>query len=229
MLSVDGTQVTAADRRRAHSQNHLTVSSTWIRNLANIDLTATWEENTPQHGSVPAYWTLALNIGQLTCCFVTTDAGSVALQVTTTKIAVPTRRLSTSPGERSHMVETHHRAAFRFAESGNPFNHTLKRKVSAGVRRRPKPDYCGPDLRRCLSSVITVSQNRRAKTGPQAVCPLRSVIALTTAQGPRTAPRPRPRRPLGHPLPFRPCQQSENRWHLARPRKAGSDSRSPYW
>jgi hypothetical protein len=138
MLSVDGTQVTAADRRRAHSQNHLTVSSTWIRNLANIDLTATWEENTPHNGSVPAYWTLALNIGQLTCCFVTTDAGSVALQVTTTKIAVPTRRLSTSPGERSHMVETHHRAAFRFAESGNPFNHTLKRKVSGGVRRRPK-------------------------------------------------------------------------------------------
>ena len=31
---------------------------------------------------------------------------------------------------------------------------TLKRKVSAGVRRRPKPDYCGPDLRRCLSTVV---------------------------------------------------------------------------
>ena len=31
---------------------------------------------------------------------------------------------------------------------------TLLRKVSAGVRRRPKPGYCGPDLRRCLSAVV---------------------------------------------------------------------------
>ena len=143
MLSVDGTQVTAADRRRAHRQNHLTVSSTWIRNLANIDLTATWQEDTPHNGSVPAKWTLALNIGQLTCCLVTTDAGSVTLQVTTTKIAVPTRSLSTSPGERSHMVETHHCAAFRFAESGNPFNHTLKRNLSRMVEVRWQLWACG--------------------------------------------------------------------------------------
>jgi len=60
MLAVDGTQVTAADRRRAHRENHLTVSRTWIGNLANIDLTPTWEENTAHNGSVPANSILAL-------------------------------------------------------------------------------------------------------------------------------------------------------------------------
>jgi len=59
MLSVDGTQVTAADRRRTHGEDHLTVSGTWICNLANIDPTSTWEENTAHNGSVPANSTLA--------------------------------------------------------------------------------------------------------------------------------------------------------------------------
>jgi hypothetical protein len=59
MLSVDGTQVTAADRRRTHGENHLTVSRTWIGNLANIDLTSTWEENAAHNGSVLANPTLA--------------------------------------------------------------------------------------------------------------------------------------------------------------------------
>jgi hypothetical protein len=137
MLSVDGTQVTAADRRRAHRQNNLTASSTWIRNLANIDLTATWQEDTPHNGSVPAKWTLALNIGQLTCCFVTTDAGSVVLQVTTTKIAVPTRSLSTSPDERSHMVEPHHRAVLRFAEWESPQSHVEAKLHHVACQREP--------------------------------------------------------------------------------------------
>jgi hypothetical protein len=38
--------------------------------------------------------------------------------------------------------------------SANARIQTLTRKVSAGVRRRPKTDYCGPDLRRCLSPVV---------------------------------------------------------------------------
>lgn len=59
MLSVDGAQVTAADCRRTHGENHLTASGTRIGNLANIDLTSTWEENTAHNNSVPANAILA--------------------------------------------------------------------------------------------------------------------------------------------------------------------------
>jgi hypothetical protein len=59
MLSVDSSQVTAADCRRTHGENHLTASCTRIGNLANIDLTSTWEENTAHNGSVLANSILA--------------------------------------------------------------------------------------------------------------------------------------------------------------------------
>jgi hypothetical protein len=65
MLSVDGSQVTAADCRRTHGENHLTASGTRIGNLANIDLTSTWEENTAHNDSVPADVILALCHSQL--------------------------------------------------------------------------------------------------------------------------------------------------------------------
>lgn len=67
------------------------------------------------------------------------------------------------------------------------------------------------------------------KPGHQADPSCRQPAPLTPAQGPRTGPRPMPRRPLGHPLQFRPCQPSKNLWRLARPRRAVSDSRLPRW
>jgi len=76
MLSVDSSQVTAADCRRTHGENHLTASGTRIGNLANIDLTSTWEENTAHNDSVPANAILAFCHSQLsTASALTVGAG----------------------------------------------------------------------------------------------------------------------------------------------------------